>query len=630
MRDLPIYSRRALALVLSVSLSGCTVVGLGLGALQDSKAPPKAKPVAKSEVDTLAVGEAIEIQLWDGTRLSGKYQGLRWENPDAYAPRYEEARGKLAKDVAIPALGPGARVVVTSGGSAAGEFVGVGAGVIRFVETGTEMSIGLDRILTLADAEGRSASGTTLTELVAARRLPTLAGLTVDGKAGTRTVDYADIAGVSRLSKRNTGKLTGVLAGLTLDLVAVAVVMSSDGSSNSGSSCSTTGQTCASCPLFYSFDGSRYVLDAEPLGGAIFAAAQRTDVARLDHLAEVDGRYRVQLRNEQQEIDHVDAVALRVVDHAEDVEIVPDSAGRHYAVRAAHAPLAGRVVSSAASDRREGRVAALVAAPDGDAWVSDWRGHDAAERVPRDGVELEFPRPRTAASALLVARVGATAMAPGVLNDVLALHGRELGRFYASLDAEPLAREAFERAREREVLPTVRVLDGSGWRVAGHLRDLPSLVRREQALPLDLRGVSGDKVRIRIDGPPGFFEIDRAVVSYDAEPAAVETRLRPVRATEDSGRDVLALLRDADGRRHSLRPHLDGVTLEFEAPPRRPGLARSVLVEAAGYYNVIVRAEGEPQREAFRRLLTEPGAVARFALERMSEHGRVAAAERED
>jgi hypothetical protein len=620
-------SRRALAIAASISLAGCTAVGLGIGALKDHKTPPKAKPVAKSEVDTLVVGEAIELQLWDGTRLPGKYQGLRWERPDAYAPRYEEARGKLATDAVVPALGPGARLVVTSGGTATGEFVGIGAGVVRFVERGTELNIRFDRILTLADATGRSVSGATLTELVATRRLPTLAGLTIDGKAGTRVVDYADVAGVSRLQRSHSGKLIGALIGLAADAVVVALIASDDSWDSSDNSCSSgSGTTCASCPLVYSFDGSRYVLDAEPLGGAIFAAAQRTDVARLDHIAEIDGRYRVQLRNEQQEIDHVDAIALRVVDHAQGVEIVPDAAGRHYAVKTAHAPFAGRVVSSSASERRGGRVAALVAAADGDAWISDWWGHDTAvEREPRDGIELEFPRPRSAATALLVARVGATAMAPRVLADVLALHGRELGRFYAYLEAEPAAHAAFERAREREVLPTVRVFDGSGWRVAGHLRDLPSLVRREQALLLDLRGVAGDVVRLRIDGPPGFFAIDRAVVSYDAEPAVFETRVRPVRATEDSGRDVLALLSDADGRRHSLRPHLDGVTLEFESPPRRAGLARSVLVEAAGYYNVIVRAEGEPQREAFQRLLSEPGAVARFALERMSERGRVAA-----
>lgn len=44
-----------------------------------------------------------------------------------------------------------------------------------------------------------------------------------------------------------------------------------------------------------------------------------------------------------------------------------------------------------------------------------------------------------------------------------------------------------------------------------------------------------------------------------------------------------------------------------------------MLAEATGYYNVIVPAEGEPQREALQRLIDEPGAVARFALERLPE-----------
>ncbi len=72
-------------------------------------------------------------------------------------------------------------------------------------------------------------------------------------------------------------------------------------------------------------------------------------------------------------------------------------------------------------------------------------------------------------------------------------------------------------------------------------------------------------------------------------------------------------------RRHSLRPHLDAVTLAFPAPLRRAGRARTVLVEATGYYNVILHPEGEPRPEVFRRLLEEPGAVARFALERLRD-----------
>jgi hypothetical protein len=94
-----------------------------------------------------------------------------------------------------------------------------------------------------------------------------------------------------------------------------------------------------------------------------------------------------------------------------------------------------------------------------------------------------------------------------------------------------------------------------------------------------------------------------------------ETRLPLAEAITADGRDVTEILARRDGQRHSLRPHLDSVTLRFVAPQARTGRARTVLVEATGYYQVIVLAKGEPQREVFRRLVEEPGAVARFALD---------------
>ena len=150
-----------------------------------------------------------------------------------------------------------------------------------------------------------------------------------------------------------------------------------------------------------------------------------------------------------------------------------------------------------------------------------------------------------------------------------------------------------------------------------YLRDLPSLDRRDQAVPLGRGGAEGERLRVRIDGPPGLWSIDRAVVVSEGAGGFEQERLAPTRATREDGTDVTELLSSADGRRHSLRPLMDAVTLRFLAPPRRPGRLRSVLVEATGYYNVVAPAEGERQRLAFRRLVENPGAVARFALERM-------------
>jgi hypothetical protein len=612
---------RGLALGTAVTQLACTFIGYGIGSSVDKGKPAQAKPVDRQDLDSLRTGEPIEIHLWDGRVLTGRYQGLQWFRQEEYRQRYEAARAAIGTEVPLPALGPGARLVATFGAAATGEFRGVGPGFVSFVEPGSMPGVvKLPQVVSLTDEAGRSVTGAELETLVLERRLPLVTGLMIEQPGGNEVVDHRDVASVDRLVRPHGARTAGLLIGLAADAAFFVALSNWDLSSSR----SDTGST--SCPLVDSFDGRKWRLDAEPLGGAIYRAASRTDLVRLDTLAESGDEYRLRLHNDQQEIDHVDALALRVVDHPEGTEVVPDATGRLHVFGRAFAPVSGRSIAQGRPSRRDLALVAALRSADGRSWVSD--GRDRHPWVPedlRDGIEIEFPRPDAADTAVLVVRAGATSLGPRVLQDVLALHGRALKGFYARLEGDPAVRAAFERAREREVLPTVRVWHDGEWRVAGWLRDLPSLVQRDQAVPLDLRGVGGDVLRLRIDGPPGLWSIDRAAVAFGESARFDETRLTAVRATLEDGRDVADVLARADGRWHSLRPDRDTVTLVFRAPSRRRGDRRTLLVEATGYYNVMVPASGDPQPAVFLRLVEEPGAFARFALERLRTGPRASA-----
>jgi hypothetical protein len=63
-----------------------------------------------------------------------------------------------------------------------------------------------------------------------------------------------------------------------------------------------------------------------------------------------------------------------------------------------------------------------------------------------------------------------------------------------------------------------------------------------------------------------------------------------------------------------MRPHRDGLTLVFAEPPVQPGRRRSLVVKLAGCYTILVPPDGEPQESLFARLVTEPGALARYSV----------------
>ena len=114
----------------------------------------------------------------------------------------------------------------------------------------------------------------------------------------------------------------------------------------------------SSCPFVYSWDGTRYVLDAEPYGGAVTRGLERDDYSLLEHLAPTDETYRLRMTNENDERQYTDLLEIWIVDHPAGIRVVPDEFGRLHTVAT---PLPA---TSALADGRD--IRAVLAS-------SDWR-----------------------------------------------------------------------------------------------------------------------------------------------------------------------------------------------------------------------------------------------------------------
>jgi len=424
------------------------------------------------------------------------------------------------------------------------------------------------------------------------------------------------LARIKRVEVREVdGARTAVAVVATVGLAAliVAAVNSANdwGSSGGGSSGGTGCDYCYSCPLVYSWDGHRWRLDSGTFGGAIMHALARTDVDNLDFVQPEHGVMRLKLANEQRETDYVDALSVLAVDHDSGLTVAPDAAGRLHTIGALTSPVAAR-------DFRGRDALAQVRAADGWNWESSPGGRAAMTVADlRDGLELAFPRRGGAGTARLVVDGNVTAWAALMMERFVAAHGRATQAWYDSLDRDTQGARRLGEALARQAFLSAAVLVDGRWQPQGLIWDAGPEISKRQVAVLDLRGVVGDTVRVRLESVPSFWLVDRVALDYAPERSIEITEIKAASALGMEGNDVRGLLGTADDRALKLESG-DSVQLSFVVPDAPAGKARTYLLRTHGWYRIHAPEVGEPDVALLSALQSDPLGISKAAVARMN------------
>jgi hypothetical protein len=374
-----------------------------------------------------------------------------------------------------------------------------------------------------------------------------------------------------------------------------------------------------SCPVVYAWNGHDWQLQSGTFAGAVARGVARTDVTAMPQAVAGDGGLRLQVRNELEETDYLDAISVLAVDHPAGVMIAPDAAGRLHAVGA-------QVPAREARDFAGRDVATQLAAPDGRSWESALQPRDTAGSAAlADGVELVFPRPPGVRIARLVVDARNTSWVPFVLERTLATHSRAAGAWYDSLLASPSAAQQYRTATAREAGLRVLIRKGGSWVAEGVVLDPGPEITKRQVLAVDLTGVDGPVAHVRLESAPSFWMIDYVAMSYDVEPPLAVQELAPAAALAPDGNSLLSLVGAADGRAWTFEQG-EQAELRFPVPPLLPGMARSYLVRTTGWYTIHVPDRGDDDFAALQQVIREPGAVAKLSISALNAALRLARA----
>jgi hypothetical protein len=361
--------------------------------------------------------------------------------------------------------------------------------------------------------------------------------------------------------------------------------------------------TKESCPFIYSWDGTRYVFEAEPYGGAITRGLERDDYGVLPTLRSDGGSYRLLVTNEVNETQMTNLFSLWAVDHAPGLRVVPDEWGGLHTLSRPLPPS-----SAVGGDGQD--LLSWLADDDHHIWEPLPLADSAGEL--RDEVVLTFPRPAGATRAKLVSRTGTALWGSHMIRAMLELRGTAVDDWYAHLDSVPAAADSIRAWAVREELYglLLQVEEPGGWRVRGILPGSGPFLAAERVVPLDLSKVEGDSLRIRIRPPRGFWALNYFAIDYSADhPLAVET-IAPRSASDDA---ILAAVTAADTLYHAMPNTGDRAMLEFPAPPTPRGKERTIVLHSRGWYRLHLRPAGPPDTAMVRRVLEEPGAAVEYS-----------------
>jgi hypothetical protein len=365
-----------------------------------------------------------------------------------------------------------------------------------------------------------------------------------------------------------------------------------------------------SCPFIYSWDGKHYFLDGEPFGGAVARALARTDYSQLRHLAPKAGEYRLLLANELDETQHTDSLTLLAIDHRPNDAVVLGFDGMVHAFEHRQSLLS-------AKDEQGTDLVPFLVDVDQMAWTPDL--DRAARQLPladtRNHLELTFARPQTSERVYLIANAATSTWGSLQIETMLAMYGTWVGAFYDAINNDPDARQQLKDWHEREELfhLAVKVRVGNKWEKRATMNASGPFISESRAIPLDLTGVEGDTIQIRVDPPIGFWSFNAFQLGWGEGPAKVQT-LKAHVARDENGKDVRAQLASDDGLMLDQPETTNVTTLVFDAPRVPSGMARSVFARTRGWYEVHLHKLGSPDVAALSRVQTEPGYLVQRAL----------------
>jgi hypothetical protein len=224
------------ATIIVVSTSGCSLIGLGIGAVVDHSRPDSLS-IPGWKAETLKPNEEIKITFQDGSQLNGTYRGIERLPSSKYAQRYSFLKQQNLPGVILPPLGDTIGITQKSGESMEGEFLGFDyryqttktKGInesspftpllvsLKFIGNVVAQDLSSTEFIKISDSEGNVSETDVLQNLATEGKIPFMSALSVDNSDKIMLISRETVSRIERKNDKNA-KLIGLSIGAAIDV----------------------------------------------------------------------------------------------------------------------------------------------------------------------------------------------------------------------------------------------------------------------------------------------------------------------------------------------------------------------------------------------------------------------------
>lgn len=368
-----------------------------------------------------------------------------------------------------------------------------------------------------------------------------------------------------------------------------------------------------SCPYIYSFDGTNYVLDAEPLGGAVCEGLERTDVSRLENLVNSDGQFKIIVKNVNDEQQRIDQLKFINIKHSAGEYIAPDFNKKFYKYSSSVKPLS--VVNEEGKDLTK-----FLLDKDNVKWQNDLPA-DTLQRSfnSKETITLKFPKPKNAKNAMLLINGGASYFGSNMIKELLDLRGNKVDEWYKSVypGSEEQMKMFEAMHRDEAYYMDIKIAEGNKLRNTGIMRSNGPIVDEDVLYPVSLENHNSDFVEIVLTPQRYFWKFDQINIIYDYEevvPSDIET-LNIAYAKDNNGVDVKDKLSAIDKDYYRMPNIGDRTDIYINTPVNYSKETNDIFVATTGWYEINLAKNKNPDFTSLDNMFNTEGGLYKFALE---------------